>query len=96
VLARVLRRADGAPARDAIAAALARAEALITQTAAELYAPELHRERAALAKLLGDSAAHARELREALRLYAEMGAPLRVAEIERELAEAARSEEAST
>jgi tetratricopeptide (TPR) repeat protein len=92
VLARVLRRADGAPARDAIEAVLARAEALIAQTGAALYSPELHRERAALAKLLGDLAAHARELSEALRLYAQMGAPLRVAEIERELAETARGE----
>jgi hypothetical protein len=85
VLAQVLRRIDGVAARPAIEAALARAAALIAETGAVVYAPELHVERAALAQLLGDSEGHGRELREAQRLYAEMGARLRVAEIERAL-----------
>jgi len=45
--------------------------------------------RGALARLLGDEPARARELREAEHLFGEMGAPLRAAAILRELGEAA-------
>jgi hypothetical protein len=44
-------------------------------------------ERAELARLTGDDAARGRELREAHRLFTEMGAPLRAAELEKELSE---------
>jgi len=88
VLARVLMRADGLPARAAIEAALARAESLIADTGARVYAPELHVERGRFAQLLGDEASRVRELREAERLFREMGAPLRAAAIVRELGEA--------
>jgi len=88
VLARVLMRADDLPARAAIEAALARAESLIADTGARVYAPELHLARAGFAQLLGDAAAHERELREAERLFREMGAPLRADAILRELGEA--------
>jgi class 3 adenylate cyclase/tetratricopeptide (TPR) repeat protein len=84
--ARILVRSDGLAARGAIEAALARAAELIASTGARVYAPDLHLARAGFAQLLGDAAARERELREALRLFAELGAPLRVAEIERELA----------
>jgi class 3 adenylate cyclase len=87
VLARVLCRADALAARAAIEAALARIAELIASTGARVYAPELHLARAGFAQLSGDAAARERELREAMRLFAEMGAPLRVAAIERELAQ---------
>jgi len=93
VLARVLMRVDGMAARAAIGAALARAESLIADTGARVYAPELYVERGRFAQLLGDEAGRARELREAQRLFDEMGAPLRVAKIERELATLGQSEE---
>jgi len=69
-LARVVRRTDAARARDA----LARAAALVERIHAHAYAPFLSLERARLARLLGDEAAHQRELREALRLFTAMGA----------------------
>jgi hypothetical protein len=43
-------------------------------------------ERAALARLGGSEATRQRELREALRLFTEMGAPIRAAEVAKELA----------
>ena len=88
VLARVLMRADGLHARDGITAALERAGALIDQTGARVFLPRLHTERAAFARLLGDEAGRARELREAERLFREIGAPLRADAIARELSNA--------
>ena len=85
VLAKVLRRTDGISAQADIENALARAEALIEQTGAALYAPRLHEERAAFARLLGRTDDAARELREAKRLYGAMDAPIRVDSITREL-----------
>jgi tetratricopeptide (TPR) repeat protein len=73
-LARVLLQTEGAGARGAIEEALARALALIEETEARSYAPFVHEERAELARLLGDQAERERELREAHRLYTEMGA----------------------
>jgi hypothetical protein len=51
--------------------------------------PRRHARRGPLARLLGDEPARTRELREAERLFREMGAPLRAAAIARELGEAA-------
>jgi hypothetical protein len=41
--------------------------------------------RAELARLVGDEAARERELREAHRLFTEIGAPIRAAEVAKEL-----------
>jgi hypothetical protein len=47
--------------------------------------PFLGVERAELARLIGDEAKHQRELREAHRLFLEIGAPIRAAEVAKEL-----------
>jgi tetratricopeptide (TPR) repeat protein len=73
-LARVLRLADGAAAAGEIATTLDRTIALIDETGAEVLRPQVHVERAELARLLGDEAARERELRAAQRLFAAMGA----------------------
>ena len=73
-LARALLESEGAKAQRAIEQALARALALIEETEARSYAPLVHEERAALARLLGEAELRERELREAHRLYTEMGA----------------------
>jgi len=73
-LARVLVQAEGARARTEIEAAVARGLALVEETGAALYKPRFHVERAELARLLGDETTYQRELREAHRLFVEMGA----------------------
>jgi hypothetical protein len=93
VLARVLMRAGGSAARDEVSVALQRAEALISQTGARVFLPRLHVERAAFAKLLGNESDRARELREAERLFREIGAPLRADGIARELSNASAAPE---
>ncbi len=85
LLARARRLAEGAAAREAIAAALARATAFVEESGARLHLPFIHAERAALAQLVGDEAGHVRELREAQRLFTQIGAPLRAAQMAREL-----------
>jgi hypothetical protein len=65
--------------------------ALVEATGARALAPFIHVERAALAQLLGDEAADERELREAQRLFAEMGATVRAERVARELAAGATS-----
>jgi tetratricopeptide (TPR) repeat protein len=72
--ARVLRHARGADARGEIERTLDRALALVEETNARSIEPQLLEERARLANLLGESAACERGLREAQRLYAEIGA----------------------
>jgi double zinc ribbon protein len=67
-------------------AALAEAGAWLEMSAAKSYAPVLHVERAKLACLIGDETARQRELREAHRLFAEMGATAHVERVVRELA----------
>jgi tetratricopeptide (TPR) repeat protein len=84
-LARVLATVDGAPAAGAIEAALDEAERLIEETGAHLNGPTLHEERARLAGLRGDAAGRERELREAQRLYSEMGASGHVERLAQEL-----------
>jgi hypothetical protein len=49
------------------------------------YEPFLHVERAELARLSGDQVARERELREAHRLFLEIGAPIRAEQIAKDL-----------
>jgi tetratricopeptide (TPR) repeat protein len=73
-LARVLRSTDGLAAEREIEATLGRALELVEETGARIFVPQVHEERAELARLRGDDTTHERELREAHRLYTEMGA----------------------
>src|SRR5438034_1247288 len=84
--ARVHRATDGADGAAGIEAALRDAMALVEAIEARAFAPFIHVERAALAHLLGDATARQRELREAHRLFTEMGAPIRAEQVSRELA----------
>jgi hypothetical protein len=72
-LARVL-IAEGAADRDAIDAALLRAEALVGETRARALLPFIAEARSELARARGDAAGAARTLAEAHRLFSEMGA----------------------
>ncbi len=85
-LARVLLHGD-APEPDRAGEALGRAEELIAETGGRAYQPFVHEERAHLARLGGNEAEHGRELREAHRLYTEMGATGHAERVRRELAE---------
>jgi hypothetical protein len=78
-------RLQGVQATSDIQAALAEADAWLEMSGAKSYEPFLHVERAELARLTGDEAARDRELREAHRLFTEMGAPIRAAEVVKEL-----------
>jgi tetratricopeptide (TPR) repeat protein len=73
-LARVLRGSAGAAAREQIEAALARALQLVRETSAKVHEPLVHVEAAELARQSGDQEGRQRELREAHRLFAEIGA----------------------
>ncbi len=84
-LARVLRCADGLAAEQAIRSALDRAAERIEESGARVYQPEIHDERAALARLRGDEATREHELREAHRLFTEMGATGHAERVAREL-----------
>jgi hypothetical protein len=72
--ARVLLHARGAEARDEIERALDRALALVEETNGRSIEPQVLEERARLANLLGDAATCERGLRDAQRLYVEIGA----------------------
>jgi hypothetical protein len=52
---------------------------------ARSYEPFLHVERAELARLTSDEAAYQRELREAHRLFTEIGAPIWAEQVAKEL-----------
>jgi adenylate cyclase len=73
-LARVLLRSVGAAARAEIGAALAPALELARETGARAYEPLVHVELAELARQRGDEDGHERELRQAHRLFSEIGA----------------------
>jgi tetratricopeptide (TPR) repeat protein len=73
-LARVLLRSGGAAARAAIETALTEAQALVDRTEARSEQPHIHLARAELADALGDGETRRRELREAHRLFTEIGA----------------------
>jgi hypothetical protein len=83
---RALRETPGLQATREIEAALAEADAWLEMTGAKSYEPFLHVERGELARLSGDEAASQRELREAHRLFMEIGAPIRAGEVAKELA----------
>src|SRR5207249_3959572 len=82
---RALRETQGLQAKREIEAALAEADAWLEMSGAKSYEPFLHVERAGLARLRGDEATRERELREAHGLFIEIGAPIRAAEVAREL-----------
>src|SRR5262249_54775449 len=84
--AHVLLATEGAPARSRIEADLRDADAVIEATEARVFTPQVHVERAALARVLGDEDTRQRELREAHRLSTEMGATARAEQVARELA----------
>jgi hypothetical protein len=73
------------------AAQPSKADAWIEMTGAKSYKPFLRIERAELARLAHDEATRQRELREAHRLFREIGAPIRAAEVTKELALATAS-----
>jgi tetratricopeptide (TPR) repeat protein len=83
---RALRETRGLQAKKEIDAALGESDTWLEMSGAKSYEPFLHVERAELAKLTGDHATRARELREAHRLFLEIGAPIRAAEVAKELA----------
>ena len=66
-------------------AAVAMAEERIHRSGAVLFQPRIHEQRAALARLTGDERAWEQALREAHRLFTEMGATARAAQVAREL-----------
>jgi class 3 adenylate cyclase/tetratricopeptide (TPR) repeat protein len=72
--ARALRMRGDEDAAEGATTARREAEELVKETGARVYLPLLSEERAALAALLGDAAARERHLREAHRLYTEIGA----------------------
>jgi hypothetical protein len=82
---RALRETRGLQATREIEAAIAEADAWIKMSGAKSYEPFVHVERAELARLTGDEATRERELREAHRLFTEIGAPIRAAEVARDL-----------
>jgi hypothetical protein len=82
---RAFRELHGVRATGEIEAALVEADAWLEMSGAKSYEPFLHVERAELARLAGDETARQRELREAHRLFLEIGAPIRAAEVARKL-----------
>ena len=72
--ARILIRGDRRGERATIEAALARVHELVIDADLRVFLPLIALERACLAELLGDDAERVRQLREALRLFSEMGA----------------------
>jgi hypothetical protein len=82
---RALRETQGLEAVREIEKSLAQCDAWLGMTGAKSYEPFLHVERAELARLIGDEASRQRELREAHRLFTEIGAPIRAAEVAKEL-----------
>jgi len=72
--ARILRHARGADAHDEIEQTLDRALELVEETNGRSIEPQILEERACLVGLLGDAAACQRGLRDAHRLYTEIGA----------------------
>jgi len=72
--ARVSLAQGGVDARSEIEATLDRALALVHSTGARSYEPQIYVERARLAGLRSDAAGREQSLREAHRLFTEMGA----------------------
>jgi len=85
-LARVRRAVEGADGSAAIAAALDHAQALVQSTGARSYEPQISVERARLAALRSDASGAQQWLREAHRLFNEMGATGHAERLAKELA----------
>jgi adenylate cyclase len=85
LLARIVARARGATARAEVEQLLEESVAYLEETGAKAWVPLLHEARAELERACGDAAAAERELREAQRLYAEMGATGHAERLAREL-----------
>lgn len=90
-LARILLAAGDAAEGEAIASHLEQAQALVERTGARTFRPFIGIELGRLARLRGDEQGRERELREAHRLFTEIGAPIRAAEAAKELGTAAAS-----
>jgi tetratricopeptide (TPR) repeat protein len=86
-----LRETQGLQATEEIEAALAEADAWLEMSGAKSYESFLHVERAELASLHGHETTRQRELRDAHRLFLEIGAPIRAAEVAKELGSSAVS-----
>jgi tetratricopeptide (TPR) repeat protein len=84
-LARVLLLTKGLASRNVIEVALEEASRLTRQMEFKLFEPFVCLERAQLARLIGDEITRKRELREAHRLFTDIGAPIRAAEVAKEL-----------
>jgi tetratricopeptide (TPR) repeat protein len=74
VLARILLGSEGLAAREEIESALERASELVRNTGMHSVEPMIHVERAELAHQNGDEDEHQRELRQAHRLFTQIGA----------------------
>ncbi len=90
VLAQALLRADGLGARDRAVLALSEALTFAEESGAKGLEPFVHEALAEVARVSGDDAALRRELREAHRLFVEMGATGHAERIAPLLAESAR------
>ena len=77
-LARILMHSPGAGAHEEIEAALTRALKVARELEAKAYEPIVHEAMANLARLMGDEDERERELREAQRLFTEIGASAHV------------------
>ncbi|MDH3211251.1 MAG: AAA family ATPase [Myxococcales bacterium] len=84
-LAQVLLQTEGTRARTEIEAALARALELAQEIGYRILVPRIHELRGDLLGALGDTGARGRELREAHRLFSEMGATGHAERLAREL-----------
>jgi adenylate cyclase len=85
VLARAMLRRRGAAAREEAEAELAKAAEMIERYGARTIAPLLCEWRAELATVLGDDATCTQLLQQALQSYEEIGAPLQVARLRKEM-----------
>jgi class 3 adenylate cyclase len=84
-IARTAMRKRSIETQDEASANVAQAREIIEETGAKTYEPFVRVELARLARAKGDDVVCEREFREAHRLFTEIGAPIRAAEVAREL-----------
>jgi hypothetical protein len=84
-LVKALLASDGVLRTEAVGPHLERCFVLIERTGAKTLEPFIRLELANLARLRGEETVRARELRAAHRLFLEIGAPIRAAEVAKEL-----------
>ncbi len=84
-LARALSKSENADRTEAVETALDRARELAEDMGAKPFEAQIHEVSAELAALVADAAGRERELREAHRLYTEMGAVGHAERVGREL-----------